>query len=121
MQIKNLASLGFMEQAENIVFLGSSGVGKTHLVTSLGIESSRNRRSTYFIKCHYLIQNLKNAKDEVRLETRLKHYARYQLLIIDEIGYLPLQPGDANLLFQIIDRRYEKKSTIITSNINFDE
>ncbi|MDU7211610.1 MAG: ATP-binding protein [Veillonella sp.] len=102
MQIKDLASLGFMEQAENIVFLGSSGVGKTHLATSLGIESSRNRRSTYFIKCHDLIQNLKSAKDEGRLETRLKHYARYQLLIIDEIGYLPLQPGDANLLFQMI-------------------
>ncbi|MFR5558356.1 MAG: ATP-binding protein [Veillonella atypica] len=49
------------------------------------------------------------------------HYARYQLLIIDEVGYLPLQPGDANLLFQVIDRRYEKKSTIVTSNINFDE
>ena len=110
-----------MEQAENIVFLGSSGVGKTHLVTSLGIESSCNRRSTYFIKCHNLIQNLKNTKDEGRLETRLKHYARYQLLIIDEIGYLPLQLGDANLLFQIIDRWYEKKSTIVTSNINFDE
>ena len=90
-------------------------------LASLGIESSRNRRSTYFIKCHDLIQNLKSAKDEGRLETRLKHYARYQLLIIDEIGYLPLQPGDANLLFQIIDRRYEKKSTIVTSNINFDE
>ena len=55
------------------------------------------------------------------MEPRLKHYARYQLLIIDEIGYLPLQPGDANLLFQIIDRWYEKKSTIVTSNINFDE
>ena len=110
-----------MEQAENIVFLGSSGVGKTHLATSLGIESSHNKQSTYFIKCHDLIQNLKRANDEDKLETRLKHYTRYQLLIIDEIGYLPLQPGDANLLFQLINRRYEKKSTIITSNINFDE
>ena len=121
LQIKDLASLGFMEQAENIVFLGSSDVGKTHLATSLGIESSRNRRSTYFIKCRDLVQNLKIAKDEGRLETRLKHYAHYQLLIIDEIGYFPLPPSDANLLFQIIDRRYEKKSTIVTSNINFDE
>lgn len=120
-QIRNLASLSFMEQAENIIFLGSSGVGKTHLATSLGIESSRNRRSTYFIKCHDLIQNLKRAKEEGRLEVRLKHYARYQLLIIDEIGYLPLEVGDANLLFQLIDRRYEQKSTIVTSNINFDE
>ena len=89
-EMRELTNLGFLEKNENIVFLGSSGVGKTHLATSLGIESSRNRRSTYFIKCHDLIQNLKSAKDEGRLETRLKHYARYQLLIIDEIGYLPL-------------------------------
>ena len=121
LQIKNLASLHFMDQAENIIFLGSSGVGKTHLATSLGIESAQSRRSTYFIKCHDLIQNLRKARDEGRLEVRLKHYTRYQLLIIDEIGYLPLQEGDANLLFQIIDRRYEQKSTIVTTNINFDE
>ena len=63
----------------------------------------------------------KKAREEGRLETRLKHYTKYQLLIIDEIGYLPLQEGDANLLFQIIDRRYEQKSTIVTTNINFDE
>ena len=107
LQIKNLASLHFMDQAENIIFLGSSGVGKTHLATSLGIESAQSRRSTYFIKCHALIQNLRKTRDEGRLEVRLKHYTRYQLLIIDEIGYLPLQEGDANLLFQIIDRRYE--------------
>lgn len=121
LQIKNLASLHFMDQAENIIFLGSSGVGKTHLATSLSIESAQNRRSTYFIKCYDLIQNLRKARDEGRLEVRLKHYTRYQLLIIDEIGYLPLQEGDANLLFQIIDRRYEQKSTIVTTNINFDE
>ena len=110
-----------MDQAENIIFLGSSGVGKTHLATSLGIESAQSRRSTYFIKCHDLIQNLRKTRDEGRLEVRLKHYTRYQLLIIDEIGYLPLQEGDANLLFQIIDRRDEQKSTIVTTNINFDE
>lgn len=120
-QIRNLSSLGFMEHAKNVVFLGTSGVGKTHLATSLGIESAKSRRSTYFIKCHDLIQNLKRAKAESKLEKRIKHYARYQLLIIDEIGYLPLDHGDANLLFQIVDQRYEKKSTIVTSNINFDE
>ena len=76
-QIKNLASLGFMERAENIVFLGSSGVGKTHLATSLGIESSRNRRSTYFIKCHNLIQPLKSAKDEERLGTKKKYHRNF--------------------------------------------
>ena len=68
-----------------------------------------------------MIQNLKKAREKSRLEIRLKYYGRYQLLIIDEIGYLPLQEGDANLLFQIVDWRYEQKSTIVTSNINFDE
>ena len=88
-----------MNQADNIIFLGSSGAGKTHLATSLGIESTQNRRSTYFIKCHDLIQNLRKVRDEECLELRLKHYTRYQLLIIDEIGYLPIQERDANLLF----------------------
>ena len=76
-----------MDKTENIIFLRSSGIGKTHLATSLGIESAQNRQSTYFIKCHDLIQNLKKARDEGRLEGRLKHYAKDQLLIIDEIGY----------------------------------
>ena len=75
---------------ENIIFLGFSGVEKTHLATSLGIESTQNRRSTYFIKCHDLIQNLRKVRDEECLEVRLKHYTRYQLLIIDEIGYLSI-------------------------------
>lgn len=73
------------------------------------------------LKCYNLIQNHKNAKDKVILETFLKHYARYQLLIIDEIGYLPLQPINANLLFQIIDRWYKKKSPVVTSINNCDE
>lgn len=88
-----------MNQADNIIFLGSSGAGKIHLATSLGIESTQNRRSTYFIKCYDLIQNLRKVRDEECLEVRLKHYTRYQLLIIDEIGYLPIQEKDANLLF----------------------
>ena len=110
-----------MDKAENIIFLESSGMGITHLPTSLGIESAQNRWSTYFIKCHNLIQNLKKVRDEGRLEVRLKHYTEYQLLIIDKIGYLLLQEDNANLLFQIIDRRYEQKSTIVISNINFDK
>ncbi|WP_295209459.1 ATP-binding protein [Veillonella sp.] len=85
------------------------------------MKSSRNRQSTYFIKYPDFIQNLKNTKDEERLETLPKNYARYQLLHIDEIGYLPIQPGNTNLLFQIIYSRYEKQSAIITSNINFDK
>lgn len=107
-QIKDLCQLGFLENNENIVFLGSSGVGKTHLSISIGIEAARQRYSTYFIKCSNLLENLKKAQDENRLEARLKHYASYRLLIIDELGYLPINEGDERLLFQLIDRRYEK-------------
>lgn len=118
-QILDFISLRFINENENIVFLGPSGVGKTHLSTSIGIVAARNRVSTYFIKCHELIQQLKKAKIENRLEARLKHYKKYKLLIIDEIGYLPIDPEDAKLFFQLIDLRYEKRSTILTTNVSF--
>jgi len=86
-QILDFISLRFLEANENIVFLGPSGVGKTNLATSIGIAAAKKRTSTYFIKCHDLIQNLKRAKIENQLEARLKHYTKYRLLIIDEIGY----------------------------------
>jgi DNA replication protein DnaC len=116
-----LASLRFLEKAENIVFLGSSGVGKTHLATSIGIEAASKRYSTYYIKCHNLLQQLKRARLENRLDSKLKHINRYKLLIIDELGYLPIDKDDSNLFFQLIDMRYEKKSTILTTNINFND
>ncbi|MFB1050502.1 IS21-like element helper ATPase IstB [Paraliobacillus sp. JSM ZJ581] len=118
-QILDFTTLRFIERKENIVFLGSSGVGKTHLATSIGIAAAKKRTSTYFIKCNDLILNLKKAKLENRLEARLKHYAKYKLLIIDEIGYLPIDAEDAKLFFQLIDLRYEAKSTILTTNANF--
>lgn len=120
-QILDFTSLRFIERKENIVFLGTSGVGKTHLATSIGIAAAKKRTSTYFIKCHDLILNLKKAKLENRLENRLKHYAKYKLLIIDEIGYLPIDSDDAKLFFQLIDLRYESKSTIFTTNSNFKD
>lgn len=120
-QIKILSSLAFLENNKNIVFLGNSGVGKTHLSISIGIEAARRRVSTYFIKCQDLLESLKKSQLENRLESRLKHYAKYKLLIIDELGYLPLNRGDERLLFQLIDRRYENKSTIITTNLDFSE
>ncbi len=115
----DFTTLRFLELKENIVFLGTSGVGKTHLATSIGIAAAKKRTSTYFIKCHDLILNLKRAKLENRLENRLKHYAKYKLLIIDEIGYLPIDEDEAKLFFQLIDLRYEKKSTILTTNASF--
>ncbi|MFD1039640.1 IS21-like element helper ATPase IstB [Virgibacillus byunsanensis] len=117
--ILDFTTLRFVELQENIVFLGPSGVGKTHLATSIGIAAAKKRTSTYFIKCHDLIMNLRKAKLENRLETRLKHYSKYKLLLIDEIGYLPIDAEDAKLFFQLIDMRYEKKSTIFTTNANF--
>lgn len=119
-QILDFTSLRFIEQIENIVFLGSSGVGKTHLATSIGIAAAKKRTSTYFIKCHDLLMNLRRARIENRLEARLKNYAKYKLLIIDEIGYLPIDEDDAKLFFQLIDLRYEKKSTILTTNVSFN-
>ncbi|VDG98082.1 transposase/IS protein [Lysinibacillus sphaericus] len=118
-QILDLATLRFMEKRENIIFLGPSGVGKTHLATAIGLTAAKNRISTYFIKCHDLIQNLKRAKLGNTLERRLKHFAKYKLLIIDEIGYLPIDAEDAKLFFQLIDMRYEKDSTLLTTNVNF--
>ncbi len=120
-QILDFLSLRFIEDKQNIIFMGTSGVGKTHLATSIGIAAAKKRTSTYFIKCNELILNLKRAKLENRLEARLKHYGKYKLLIIDEIGYLPIDKEDAKLFFQLIDLRYEKKSTILTTNISFKE
>jgi len=119
--ILEIATLRFMENAENIVFLGCSGVGKTHLATAIGIVAASKRYSTYFIKCNNLLQRLKKAKIENRLDSVLKYINRYKLLIIDELGYLPIDKEDSNLFFQLIDMRYEKKSTILTTNINFND
>ena len=120
-QILDFESLRFLENNNNILLIGNSGVGKTHLATAIGIAAAKKRVSTYFIKCHDLISQLKKAHIENRLETRIKHFSKYRLLIIDEIGYLPIGEEEAKMFFQLIDMRYEKKSTIITSNINLSD
>ena len=99
--------------------MGSPGVGKTHLATAIGMESAKNRQITYFINCNDLISNLKKAYLENRLDDRLRLYSKYKLLIIDEVGFLPIDQTGANLLFQLINKRYEKNSTIITTNVSF--
>lgn len=120
-QIQEFNSLRFIEKQENIVFYGNSGVGKTHLATALGVTAAQNRYSTYFIKCADLMASLHKAQLEDRLTDRLKKLSGYKLLIIDELGYLPISKNDSKLFFQLIDRRYEKSSTIITTNINFSQ
>lgn len=120
-EISEYHTLRFLEEQENLVFLGPSGVGKTHLATSIGMTAAKKRISTYFIKCNDLLQQLKKAQLENRINDRLKHFCKYRLLIIDELGYLPINREDSNLFFQLIDKRYEKKSTILTTNINFSD
>lgn len=120
-QIEELATMRFLENAENVVFLGPPGVGKTHLATALGIEAARYRLSTYYINCHALIESLKKAHFENRLAERLRFLGKFKMLIIDEIGYLPMDIQGANLFFQLIARRYEKASTIFTSNKTFSQ
>ena len=118
-QIYDLNSLRFIEKQENVVFYGNSGVGKTHLAVSLGMIAAQHRYSTYYINCHNLITQLNKAHYENRLQERLKNYAKYKVLIIDEIGYLPMDIQGANLFFQLIAKRYEKNTTIFTSNKAF--
>lgn len=120
-QIDELATMRFVENAENVVFLGPPGVGKTHLATALGMVAARNRYSTYYINCHTLIEQLKKSHYENRLAEKLKTLTKYKVLIIDEIGYLPMDIGGANLFFQLIAKRYEKNSTIFTSNKTFSQ
>ena len=106
-QILDLMTLRFIENKENILFVGSSGVGKTHLATSIGIECAKHRYSTYFISFQDLISQLKKALSENRLDIRLRHFCKYKILIIDEIGYLPIDIDAANLFFQLISKRYD--------------
>ena len=120
-QLLDFQSLRFLDNKENILFFGSSGVGKTHLAVAIGIAAAKKRNLTYFISCHDLIMQLNKAHAENRLEAKLKHFAKYKLLIIDEIGYLPIDKQGANLLFQLINKRYEKNSTIITTNQPFSK
>lgn len=118
MQIMDFCSLRFMEKCENIIFIGTPGTGKTHLATSIGLEATRNSKSTYFISCKELIWQLKRARNENTLERRLKHFYSYSLLIIDELGHDVLDEDEANDLFQLLQMRYEHHSTIITTNYN---
>lgn len=120
-KILDLATLRFMENKDNIVFMGSPGVGKTHLATAIGIEAASQRISTYFINFASLMEKFKQAAKENRVQQVVKHYLKYALLIIDEIGYLPIDKDSSYGFFQLIAARYEKKSTILTTNQPFSK
>jgi len=120
-KILNLASLRFIDDKSNIIFIGSPGVGKTHLATAIGMEAAAQRVSTYFINFAELMEKFKKAAKENRVEAVIKHYLKYTVLIIDEIGYLPIDRDSSYAFFQLIAARYEKKPTILTTNQPFSK
>ena len=118
-QVQTLASCHFIEHGDNVIVLGPPGVGKTHLAVSLGIKAIENGYRVLFTTAANLIAVLTKAHAEGRLDEKLKVYATPRLLIIDEIGYLPIDRLGANLFFQLISRRYERGPMILTSNQSF--
>ena len=121
-QIMELSGLSFVQEAKNIILLGSSGVGKTHLSIALGVIASQSRIKTKFIAASDLLIQMQEAKKAKRYNEYLKRIVMMpRLLIIDEIGYFPMNREDANHFFQVISRRYERGSTILTSNLPFSK
>lgn len=115
--VEDLATLGFLDRHENVVLVGSPGVGKTHIAVALGVEAIRARKLTYFTDCRRLVSDLAHAAGKGQLERRLRFYAHLSPLIVDEVGYLDVDKQGADLLFQLVSRRYERRSTIVTTNV----
>jgi DNA replication protein DnaC len=117
--LHQLASGDYISQQRNVIFLGKSGTGKTHLATGLGVEACRQGITTRFATGCGLANELMEARQGHILSRLIQRYARYGLLILDELGYVPFSKEGAELLFQILAERHERRSVIITSNLGF--
>ena len=120
-RIMALAQLDFVDRHEAVHFLGQPGCGKTHLALALGVEAVKSGRSVYFATLADIVSSLAKAEREGTLRERLRFLCRPQLLIVDEIGYLPVISGGGNLFFQLVNARYERGAMILTSNRGFAE
>jgi len=119
--IKELAELGFLERAENVVLVGPSGTGKTHIAIALGLRACIARKRVLFTTVHALLDQLVAATVDRSLGSRLEMLGRLDLVIADELGYMPVDAQRANLFFQFVSCRYEKGSIILTTNKAFDQ
>jgi DNA replication protein DnaC len=119
--VLELARAEYVGRRENVIAVGNSGTGKTHVALGLGLAACQKGLSVGFATAAGLVHELLEARDEKRLVRLQRQLAGYKLLIIDELGYVPLSPTGAELLFEVFSQRYERGATIVTSNLPFDE
>ena len=119
--VLELARCAYIERRENVIALGNSGTGKTHIALGLGLAACQKGLSVGFTTAAALVHELMEARDEKRLLRLQKQIAGYKLLIIDELGFVPLSKTGAELLFEVFSQRYERGATLVTSNLPFDE